>query len=508
MVQVIQPRDIGGEIGQAVGGGLGGGFGKAMEMLGQRSFQQSAIEELRNKMKNKYQESVEDPITGEVSYQQKANIDPLDLILDVSSGTAAIPGLAQSFMENVAPLYMKRAQSKAASKVAYGDPKDTTEEDLTDFGSLPSTLSSKLSKLSNAAGNRRSQYDVMDESLTSYVPKMGEQAPAYNVPSLSDMAKSSQEMHDLGISPTDIYAAQQQKVQQALQSYQAERQGWEDKVKEFSQARGLEDEQVNFLSGPSQDGGRIGNWLQDNKIENSQFWHDQGYKSFQDSKKRNPGYTDQKLWNESKSHLDNLKNLEARGRKEAAKPWIFPGQNKKARDSFQNSKEFANSYYDMAGKSPETTERLKSILADNGWDEDYSLSIAQSPSEGLENWMNKIPKLPGQSLAMSEAQGGEIGNKQRKGLDIISQSVDELVGTRTNKDGSRIGKPLLDSNDSILLLRNRLVREKNLNKYQANNVIKEIGEKGLLSQQQESEYPLLEQNVKMYPLFQIFTDQT
>jgi hypothetical protein len=339
------------------------------------------------------------------------------------------------------------------------------------------------------------------------VPKFGEQAPAYGVPSLAEMAKSSQEMAALGASPSEIYAAQQQKVQQGLQSYKAERQGWEDKVKEFSMARGLEDQQLNFLSGPDQKGGRIGGWLADNKIDNSQFWHDQGYRAFQNEKKKNPGFTDEKLWTDSKAHLDNLKNLEARGRKEATKPWIIPGlQDKKARDSFQNSKKFAESYYKMAGNTPETRERMKSILADNGWDEDYVLSIAQPPSKELESWFDSLPKLPISATAMSVGHAAEIGKKQQAVMDTIMDTVSDLVGDRLVEDGQQARKPMIGTTDSLLLLRNRLVREKNMNKFQANEVIKEIGNRGFLSDPQKSEIPLLGQSIKMIPMYDIFTD--
>ena len=500
MVTTITPRDIGGDIGRSIGGG----FGDAMKMLTQRQMQQGGLDQLQKTLREKYQEQVEDPETGEISYKQKSNIDPLEMIIDMQKGTAGIPGLSQSFTENLAPLLLKRAQSKASTKAAFGD---LEQEVFPEGTNLPRGLQEKLTKLSNAATGRRGEFDAMGEDLMAVVPKFGEQAPAYGVPSLAEMAKSSQEMAALGASPGEIYAAQQQKVQQGLQSYKADRQGWEDKVKEFSMARGLEEQQLNFLSGPAQQGGRISNWLADNKIDNSQFWHDQGYRAFQTEKKKNPDFTDEKLWVESKAHLDNLKNLEARGRKDAAKPWLIPGlQNNKARDSFQNSKKFAESYYKMAGNTPETRERLKSILAENGWDEDYVLAIAQSPSKGLETWFDSVQPLPRSSSAMSAAQAGDIGKKQQAGMDIIMDTVSDLVGDRPVAEDQPARKPMLGPTDSILLLRNRLVREKNLNKFQANEVIKEIGNRGFLSEPQQSEIPMLEQSVKIMPMYDIFTE--
>jgi len=509
MVGVYQPRDIGGELGGMIGGGLGKGFGEGMGVLAQRNMQKRGIDNLQKTLKEKYWEDIADEETGEMKRQMKKDIDPMDLILDLTKGSIDTPGMPQSIMENVAPLLMKQMQSKAAVNTAYGDGtvKGTTEgtqeeEDLTDYGSTPKTFVKKLQNLDRIANNQRQKIDMMDENLMSSVPSFGEDAPAYNVPSRQELAKSSQEMAAAGMSPQDIYTAQQQKVQRGLEQYKSERQGWEDKVREFSLARGLEDEQLNFISGPDQQSGRVGRWLEDNKIENSQFWHDQGYRAFQDERKKHPGYTDQKLWELAKPKLDNIKNLEARGRQSAAKPWIFPGQGQKAKSSFQNSKKFVNAYYEMAGKTPETTERLKTMLADNGWDEDYVLTLSQPPSKGLENWFNKVNKLPPSSAAMSQGQGVDIRQKQQRGFDTVMESVNELVGEKKGDRGQLLGE-----NDSVLLLRNRLVREKNLNQFQANEVIREIDKIGFLSHAQQSEIPQLEQDVKLYPMYQIFTDE-
>lgn len=514
MVGVYQPRDIGGELGGMLGGGLGKGFGEGMGVLAQRNMQRRGIDNLQKTLKEKYWEDVADEETGAMKSQMKKDVNMFDLIFDMTKGSIDTPGMPQSIMENVAPLLMKQTQSKAALNTAYGDPtgksnvnKTNTEEDLTDYGNTAPELKKRLQNLGRIADNQRQKIDMMDESLTSSVPKFGESAPAYNVPSLQELASSSIQMANAAVPAEEIYRAQQQKVQRALEQYKSERQGWEDKVKEFSLARGLEDEQLNFISGPDQQSGRVGSWLQDNKIENSQFWHDQGYRAFQDERKKHPGYTDQKLWELAKPKLDNIKNLEARGRQSAAKPWVFPGQGQKAKSSFQNTKKFVNDYYEMAGKTPETTERLKTLLAENAWDEDYVLTLAQPPSKGLENWFNKVNKLPPSLAAMSQGQGVDIRQKQQRGLDAVMESVDELVGEKKGEYGQLLGKPLLDENDSILLLRNRLVRDKNLNKFQANEVIREIDKKGYLSDSQKSEIPQLEQDVKLYPMYEIFTDE-
>jgi len=81
MVQVIQPRDIGGEIGQS----FGGGFGSAMEMLGKRSMLQQGIGNVQKQM--------------ETARASGERINPLDVTLSLMSQMGGVPGGMQALGE-------------------------------------------------------------------------------------------------------------------------------------------------------------------------------------------------------------------------------------------------------------------------------------------------------------------------------------------------------------------------------------------------------------------------
>lgn len=87
MVQVIQPRDIGGEMGQAIGGGLGGGFGEAMKMLNQKRMIGQGLERVKEDIRLKR--------------ENKEKINPLDVSLGMFQTFSHLPGGMQAISESM-----------------------------------------------------------------------------------------------------------------------------------------------------------------------------------------------------------------------------------------------------------------------------------------------------------------------------------------------------------------------------------------------------------------------
>jgi hypothetical protein len=399
---------------------------------------------------------------------------------------AGIPGW-MNVVETLAPMYMKAEQAGAASDVLGADKAGgvTAESQVPGYRfqrDMP--LEENIDRLVEREQNYATTSSQLPEDLISEVPRFGESTPAYDVPTSEQMISAINRYRSAGKTEEEAFRLMERDQQRKRQEYQSLMDDYQRRLGEYANKRGLEEEQRRFV-----DDNAI-RYLMQRGIGNGdpnqvpEYYKDIAYRQFQAEKDRNKqkkgSATDQKLWSQARQQLDQLLEHEASGQ-QIAKPWL--PLSPAVKDAAKRTKAWVDKYKQMAGNTPEVRDHLETSLMDNGWSRHKAKEFIQPMSNKLQSEYNKIPKMPrsvsvGASPQAAESTQRKLGQSQQKRMEQIQAMVPELARSFSNID-------------SPYLLRNKLVREKGLNQYQANEIIEALGEQGngfTPAQQKEMSY--------------------
>jgi len=490
MVQVLPGFDLGGMIGKS----LGEGAGQALSSQADRYRMLNALDSLSSLGKPIEQKDEQ----GNIQSRQPTFAENLQTL--VRSG-AGIPGW-MNVVETLAPSMMKQAQGQAAIRSGVSASpqrqQQTQQSQITSEQIGAQEEPTNLDRISNLRDNVTQVVQTSEQiplSIMSDLPKFAESKPAYEVPTTEQLNESIQQYVDAGATPDDAFKKVQQDVKLGVQRYESQMDKWKQDISEFQQERGLESEQRAFVENKSKDFLRqVGITTEDREVP--QYYTDIAYNKFQEEKSKNPKASDQSIWSSARKKLGQIVELEAQGAIKGKPNLISPRDTKGA---INNTKNWAQSYLKEVGEHPEAVDKARSILMNQGWSRHMAHEFTSEESKPLRAVLDKMPKIQiptakpisSPTALKREAERQESENKK------INEKIDSLIPD--------LARSITDK-DSIFLLRNNLVRDKNIPERRANEIIeKAIKMKGGLPTHQSKEIPLLQEDPNK-DIWRIFKD--
>jgi hypothetical protein len=496
------------DIGQALGQGLGTGFSDIAGQATQRQLLKSGLSAL-----------------------DQLNLDeasPLDVVKEVTGALAGIRGGPQ-IAESVLPILLQRqkalGQARGIKRPGVGKsperPSDLREDraietqpGITDdrpYADLPEQRGGDVHDLKRADREYFSpiqkqkindvysgfvkelnETEMLPEGTLSVSPQFSSLKPAYDVPNIDDFQERVIDIVETANVPFDkAVETARTELELKKERYQSQVDEYNRRLKEHSEARGLEDSQKLFLSGGETTQGKVTGWIKEKNQPDSQFWHDVSYRFFDSARSKNPKDTDQQIWNKVKPQLDTLLDLEEKSKN--VKPWVIqPRQVQKT--AIQNAKSYSNKFYELAGKTPETIERVRSNLMEQGWERPLAYEAAMPLTQRLKPEFEKFPRIgkSGAAFALSPESAAALGRKRRGEIDRLYPDFEKLAENFTNED-------------SPYVLRNKLVYEKNLTPLEANEFIEYLRKNKGFTGLQEGDAQLIQKrmpSILMYNIFQ------
>jgi len=465
MVQILPRFDPGGEIGKA----LGSGMGQALSTQADRQRMLGALENLKDLDKPiEYQDEQGQTMTRAPTFGEKMK--------SLVGAGAGIPGW-MNVVEKVGPLLMQEGKATAAQKgIERKKPERASDVFVEEEEGTVSPLTDKVSRLSEMAGEYVQSRSSVPESLTSEVPRFGRAAPVYETPSNEELVQRIQDYKEAGRTEEDAFNQVQREIQLDLQKYDSQKQGWERDLRQFAADRGLESEQRTFVDQNAQDFLRQ-QGFSDEKGGVPQYYTDTAYRMFQDKKSRNPKGTDQQIWSQARQKLGQMIEHEAIG-SQKGRPWLG-GIGKK--NAVNQTKAWAEDYLKMAGNTPESRAKAQTILMNGGWSRHMAKEITQPFSPSLEKTFNKLPKIAAERPGpQGQVPMGTVNANKQK-MKQIEAMVPQLAKS-------------VSGQDSIYLLRNKLVRDKGMNKIQADEIIEQVRKVQGFLPHQSNEIQLLQES--------------
>ena len=477
MVQILPAFDPGKDIGAA----LGSGFGEALKVQADRSRMQKALDVLDDLDKPiEYQSETGETLTRAPSFSEK--------LKSLVKAGAGIPGW-MGVVETMAPAMMKAESGKAAKKTIAPGQVEAIGYAQEDDAEVPDTTGDKIDRLrSNVEGFVQTKSQV-PEDLTSEVPQFGRAAPAYEVPSREDLGSALQNYIDAGQSEDKAFQTLQNDLRLQAQSFESQMAGWEKDLRQFKETRGLEEEQRQFVDKEAKE------FLSQQGFADAQggvpkYYTDIAYRMFNNEKRANPGKFDQENWSEARQNLGQLIEHESAGAVKG-RPMlpILPG----TKNAVKQTQAWTDEYLKMAGNTPETRDKAKSILMNNQWSRHMATEYTQPFSPSMEKTFNKMPRLEKEVPGPQGQVPMKTVNNNRKKMEAIQSMMPEIAKSFSNAD-------------SLFLLRNKLVRDKRLNQIQADEVIESMREeRGGLLPHQSKEIPHLRESPQR-DMWRIFYD--
>lgn len=488
MVQVIQPRDIGGEMGQAIGGG----FGDAMKLLGQGDLTKSAIDELSN-------------LNTEGMNEQQ-------IYANVAKATRYSPHLQKQAGEISDRLY-KQEKARAFQKTQEDAAKLREEQlrlrnqGITGPGGTPTEggVSPEQGAIVQGAQGGTGDPLATPGDLRE-LPLMEEQAGMDLMPTQEEiqtwvgpftavgdtegardafdkLIASKQSQRDARIEDARL-KREEQTARRSLETELA--QNVLSKTKNLLKQKGMTtggdpivDEQGN-ITGREQ--------VVDEK------WNRLAYNYFQDERKKQPKASDEKLWQDAGLRVERkINDIATAGAKHYRPTWEF---NKERRA--ESARKWAKDHLKAYGNTAEDRELLKTVMMDNAWTREEATAIVQPASDSLESAYRKVKGVPPQQMPGRPDQMGAPQQPRPVRFDEFREKiVPEL-------------KKSFRPEDSLFLLKSRLVNNKGLTDDEAIIVINEMqgGEDGVkLQPHQITEQNYLQENIRPSPYDLFFGDK-
>jgi hypothetical protein len=337
MVQVIQPRDIGGEIGQAFGGGLSNiaQLKTRQEMAGRGLDALSALGE---------------------------DATALDYAKALAKGAAVSPAIA----EMAGPLY----QAMIAEK------KLKATEDL---------LSTKDD------GRARKPTDRADAGEPSPVdgrPGMRDVPEAGELPIGGLLTNEEKEaiikrnFNDPGKITAEIQAAENNKIQQQQNLLETQ-----------TRRREMEREEATEVMG------RTHNLLREKGLISGDEplpdrYNRIAYNYFDSERNRDPKATISELWNRAGKRLDRKIDDVAKQSRDLAAPRFRGNKNQRIEAASRWSQQHLKAY----GNTKEDRDLLKGVFTENGWTPEEASRIVQPLSGSQKSVINRLPKVRNQGI--------------------------------------------------------------------------------------------------------------
>jgi len=477
MVKILPAYDPGGDIGRS----FGSGFGQALEVEADRTRMRRALDQLGDIDKPVEYEGPEgETLTRAPNFGEK--------LRSLVKAGVGIPGW-MGVVETMAPAMMKSESGLAAKKTIDPGQVEAIGYAQEDDGVTPDTREDKVERLRSQVEGFVQARSQIPEDLTSEVPRFGRTAPAYEVPSTQDMLRAIDNYRLAGQSEDKAFDLLQKKMRLDAQGFESQMAGWQKDLAQFKETRGLEEEQRGFVETQASD------FLRQQGFADPQggvpkYYTDIAYRMFNKERRDNPGKFDQENWSQARQKLGQMLEHEAAGSLKG-RPMlpILPG----AKNAVKQTKAWTDDYLKMVGNTPETRDKARSILMNQGWSRHMALEYTQPFSSELQKTFNKLPKLfreiPG---PQGQVPMGTVKNNRKK-MEQIQAMMPEIAKSFSNQD-------------SLYLLRNNLVREKGLNKVQADEVIESMRkERGGILPHQSKELPHLRESPRK-DIWRIFYD--
>lgn len=484
MVQVLPRFDPARDIGQSFGSGLGDVLG----LLGQRQMATSALENLKNK--------------------DFSGMSAPEVFASLAQATTGIPHLQKQASE-LTQLILQNERAKQAAeslqrgqRVAQGQgfPQADNLQVAPQVQEALASLSMGKDTLPVARGQQGQQaqqgYVPFQSGGLQEVPETKDRYGAAGLLTPEETQYVIQQELSSGLAtPETIRNAIDRAQENKLRSRELGIQESEVLQKELQMKRGLEKElSQNVLANTQK-------LLQSKGFEsevNNPEWERLSYDYFQSERakdqrlakeaaakgKEYKGKPDLKLWQDAERRLERKIEDMAKGLENYGRPTFARDQAGKTKNTQNWIQKHLNTY----GNTIESQEMLKTNLMRYGWSRAEATALVRPMSDALTKTIESLPKMPEAPLQMTELQaamGGEqYEQKRQEYLDKVAQ---------------RIGKNF-KKQDSLYLLKNRLVRDKGFSNKDALALVNQMLDKNQkeplrLSDHQIAEMSYLNENV-------------
>jgi len=477
MVQILPRFDPGGQIGKSVGSGVGQG----MTQVADRKRMLSGLDAL--------------------SGLDLENMSYGEIIRESAKGFAGIPGGMQVLQE-LLPGLLKQKQSLEYAK-DYGEDGqggapggsldfDETSQLIDRTGSPQERVVEDISVSEQVPAQRPPQAGISETNRPELAPQMQkvpglqEDIPAYRPMSRKERQDFARKMALGGASTDEIRKGVQDEEDRRFKNWESLTKAKQARTEQFREERGLENEQLDFIREKIAVESGVG------AADLDPYEVQKGYELFKKYQEKSPKLTDQQLWNLARKDYNNMRESFATGQK-LTRPGLFAGD---VQRRLNTAREWAQDHLKKYGNFRQDREKLMSMLMQQGFTRTESQSIVRPMSSGLQNVVNKTEKAHQRDLPMRPDQMPRkplrTPEEQSKYLSKLSDDIAENI------------KPT----DSLLLLRDRLVRKKGLTEEDFETVLKDTQTKmkelgKTFNEEQSSEIPFMQERVKP-SLYEIF----
>ena len=458
MVQVISPRDIGGDIGRSVGGGIGTGFGDAMKLLTEGDISRTAIEEL-----------------GKINFK---GMNPQQIHSETFKAFRYAPQLQKQAGE-IAQRFNQIEQARAykESQIAGARQREDKQRNLRSQNVQgPSGVGAD--GLPAQDGVIQVQEDLGGQGIPG-----GQGTPGGNQQDLreipltadqdgQDLMPTSEEIETwLGPSmATGDREGMQKAMDGLMESKKLQRDAKIEDARiqreELTAKRALEGEQAQMVLGKTKslleaNGLTTNTPIKDESGEIIGYnkdvpeqWNRLAYKYYNDERKKpeNKHLSDEYLWQESGRRLERKIGDIVTAKDKHWRPTWRMDKTRRA----EGAKKWAQEHLDNYGNTDEDRQLLNTVLIENEWRKDEAQAITQPMSSGLTKAIDSAGQRPrdptsSQFIAQSPMREEEI-----------KTFMDDLV--------PKLQESFLPT-DPMGLLKNNLVRTNHLTDEQAVEVI-------------------------------------
>lgn len=464
MVQILPRFDPGGEIGRAFGGGAG-------EQLGIQADRNRILSGLDN-LKNL---NLEKSSAG-------------DIIKNLAQSFAGVPGGMQVLQE-ILPTLLSQRQSYGYGESLGGQYPGSRQAG----GSIDLD---ETSQLINKEGSPESFQENIQADISGgprsnlapnlqKVPGLEEDIPAYQPMSRQERQQFARNMAAAGSKPNEIQQALNLEEDRRYKVWQSLVDAKKARTEQFREERGLENEQRNFIKDS------LATELNVPAENLDPYEIQKGYEFFkryqENALKNNKNLTDQQLWNLARKDFNMMRESFDSAKEKLTRPGLFAGDYK---NRLKIAKDWAQKHLKTYGNFKQDRDKIVSMLTQNGYTLPEAQSIVRPMKPQLEKAISGTPPIrdilkirggPGQSLRRERISP----DKQNEYFDKLADNIAKSLG----------------NNDSILLLRENLVRKKGLTEEEFQEVLsnaegkmEEMGKS--LSPEQKEEIPHLRNRVR------------
>ena len=431
MVTVLPSFDPGRDIGKS----LGSGFGEALKFLGERKMQQGALDELKG--------------------MNLDEMSPIDIAHGVMRATAGSPQMQRSAPDIIRTLMDQKRAS--AAQQSYRN----QARGLNDIDDVPEPRQSTdkfMDQFPKFGQTTNGQQELGKEGLQT--PKDMRRVPELEDTTGRESLLSPQEVDEAGgpFFAVGDYAGGQKAIERAkdqkLKQRELQIEAQKERNRVLQQQRALESEIAkNVLE-------KTDELLESKGLDGGEQWKRLGYNYFEEERKNkdNEKKSDQELWNSAGAKLERKINDLGDATTKVVRPTFRGNQERRA----EGAKKWVQGHLKEYGDSPEDTELMNTILVSQGWSMPEAHAMTRPLSDKAQQAFKNIPKLQ-----QAETFGSLPGFEQAKDLD--TKNFDKTKNQIAPKLAENLG-----DNDSIFLLKNSLVRDKNFTDEQAIEIIDEV----------------------------------